>query len=58
LVVGKVKKGERLVSSSVPGYAMSAGDSAGVDWQYVIGRALESKINDDPGIVEVVVGTK
>jgi hypothetical protein len=57
-VVGKVTKGERLVSSSVPGHAMSAGDSAGVDWQYVIGRALESKIIDDPGIVEVVVGTK
>jgi hypothetical protein len=57
-VVGKVRKGERLVTSSVVGHAMSAGSSAGVDWQFVIGRALEDKINDEPGIVEVVVGTK
>ncbi len=57
-VVGKVSKGERLVSSSIPGHAMSAGDIAGVDWQYVIGRALEDKINEASGIIEVVVGTK
>jgi hypothetical protein len=37
---------------------MSAGSEAGIAWQYVIGRALEDKINDDAGIVEVVVGTK
>lgn len=57
-VIGKVKKGDRLVSSKTPGYAMSAGTVAGVDWQYVIGRALEDKIDDDRGIVEAVVGTK
>lgn len=57
-VVGKVSKGERLVSSSIPGHAMSAGSEAGINWQYVIGRALEDKINDEPGIVEVVVGAK
>lgn len=56
-VVGKVSKGERLVTSGVRGHAMGAG-KAGVDWQYVIGRALEDKINEEPGIVEVVVGTK
>lgn len=56
-VVGKVSKGERLVSSSTVGYAMGAGN-AGVDWQYVIGRALEDKINEEPGVIEAVVGTK
>jgi hypothetical protein len=57
-VIGKVKKGERLVSSAKIGYAMSAEAAAGIDWQYVIGRALEDKINDEAGIVEAVVGTK
>jgi len=57
-VVGKVSKGERLVSSGVLGHAMGAGNNAGVNWQYVIGRALEDKINDEPGVIEVVVGTK
>jgi hypothetical protein len=56
-VVGKVSKGERLVSSATPGVAMAAGQ-AGVDWQYVIGRALEDKINEDIGLIEAVVGTK
>lgn len=56
-VIGKVNKGDRLVSSNVSGHAMSAGN-AGVDWQYVIGRALEDKINNEAGIVEAVVGTK
>jgi len=62
LVVGKVNKGDRLVTSKTKGYAMSAGSSfsssAGVNWQFVVGRALEDKFNEEPGIVEVVVGTK
>lgn len=57
-VVGKVSKGDRLVSSGVPGHAMSAGSQAGIHWQYVIGRALEDKINEEAGIIEAVVGTK
>ena len=55
-VVGKVSKGDRLVSSSVPGYAMVGGD--GLNWQFVIGRALEDKTTDGNGEIEVVVGTK
>lgn len=55
-VVGKVNKGDRLVSSNVPGHAMAGGK--GLNWQYVIGRALEDKVNDEPGIIEAVVGTK
>ena len=56
-VVGKVKKGARLVTSDVPGHAMTA-DALAIDWQFIIGRALEDKINDEPGIIEGVVGTK
>ena len=55
-VVGKVNKGDRLVSSNVAGHAMAGGP--GLNWQYVIGRALEDKINEEPGIIEAVVGTK
>jgi len=57
-VVGKVSKGERLVSSSMHGHAQAAGTEAGISWQFVIGRALEDKLHDEPGIIEVVVGTK
>lgn len=55
-VVGRVNKGDRLVTSNVPGHAMAG--SAGLNWQFVIGRALEDKVNDEAGIIEVVVGTK
>lgn len=55
-VTGKVSKGDRLVSSNVPGHAMAGGD--GLNWQFVIGRALEDKINEASGIIEAVVGTK
>jgi hypothetical protein len=56
-VIGKVTKGDRLVTSNVVGYAMSS-QTSGIEWQYVIGRALEDKINDEAGIIEAVVGTK
>jgi len=57
-VIGKVSKGDRLVSSNLPGHAMSTGNTTGFDWQFVIGRALEDKDTDGPGTIEVVVGTK
>lgn len=56
-VVGKVTKGQRLVSSDVPGHATGASNHS-VASQFVIGRALVDKINDDPGIIEAVVGVK
>jgi hypothetical protein len=55
-VVGKVNKGDRLVTSGTAGHAMVATGDYG--WQHVIGRALETKINDEPGIIEVTVGAK
>ena len=56
-VVGKVSKGERLVTSNVPGHAQAAGQTpcAGT---FIVGRALVDKINDDPGVIEAVVGVK
>ena len=55
-VIGPVAKGDRLVTSDVPGYA--AAGNAGLNWQYVIGRALEDKKGDGPGMIEMVVGAK
>ena len=52
-VIGKVAKGDMLVASAVPGYAMVDNDSK---IGTVIGKAVETKVNSDKGVVEVVVG--
>ena len=52
-VIGKVAKGDMLVTSAVPGYAIVDNNpTVGT----VIGKAVGTKDNDDRGIVEVVVG--
>ena len=52
-VLGKVEKGDILVTSAIPGYAIVDNDpKAGT----IIGKALSNKLNGDKGIVEVVVG--
>ena len=56
-VIGKVSKGERLVSSDVPGLAWALGDDQ-YDTRAVIGRSLEDKNDGNEGIVEAVVGVK
>jgi hypothetical protein len=55
-VIGRVNKGERLVASATAGHAQAA--SLDADWRSIIGRALENKIDDGYGHIEVVVGTK
>ncbi len=56
-VIGKVVKGQRIVSSNTPGHAMAM--SAPADYGYaIIGRALESKDTEEAGVIEVVVGAK
>ncbi len=56
-VIGKVVKGDRLISSNTPGTAIAnSGDSP--DYRPIIGRALESKDTEDAGTIEVVVGAK
>lgn len=57
-VIGTIAKGQRLVSSNTPGHAMVAPDGIGVNWQEIIGRALESKDTEEAGTIEVVVGAK
>ena len=52
-VIGKVQKGDMLVSSAIPGYAI-VNNTPGVGT--VIGKAVGTKDNDAEGIVEVVVG--
>jgi hypothetical protein len=56
-VIGKVSKGERLVSSDVPGLAWALGDEE-YDTRAVIGRSLQDKNDGNEGIVEAVVGVK
>jgi len=56
-VIGKVAKGERLVSSDVPGVAWALGDDE-YDARAVIGRALEAKEDGDAGVIEAVIGVK
>ena len=55
-VVGTVVKGQRLVSSDLPGvakgYELNTPDFS------IFGRALENKDDDNVGIIEVVVGVK
>lgn len=55
-VIGQVKKGDRLVTSNVPGHAQASDNTT--DYRTVIGRALQSKQNLQAGIIEIVVGTK
>lgn len=58
-VVGTVNKGDRLVTTSeYPGHARAAAPDDHYGYQHVVGRALESKINREPGLIEIVVGAK
>jgi hypothetical protein len=52
-VIGKVHKGDMLITSAIPGYAIVNNDPKVGS---VIGKALESKDDDGKGIIEVVVG--
>jgi hypothetical protein len=57
-VIGKISKGQRLVTSSVAGHARAAFASELVDYRRIIGRALTSKETEEVGLIEVVVGAK
>jgi len=52
-VLGKASKGDLLVSSAIPGYAVVNNDPR---IGTVIGKALEDKPSDSKGIIEIVVG--
>lgn len=53
-VVGKIQKGDLLVTSKIPGVAVSAGEDARTGT--VIGKALETYDSDHIGTIEVAVG--
>ena len=52
-VIGKVNKGDMLVTSAIPGYAI-VNNTPGVGT--VIGKALENKPDANKGTIEIVVG--
>lgn len=57
-VIGQVTKGDRLVTSEQPGHARAVNAGDDFNAMHIIGRALETKINDDAGLIEIVVGAK
>ena len=52
-VIGMVRKGQMLVTSSTEGFASA---STNPEIGTVIGKALETRTSGDQGIIEVVVG--
>ena len=52
-VIGKVRKGDMLVTAAKPGYAIVDNDPK---LGTVIGKAVTEKLDDGYGVVEVVVG--
>ena len=52
-VLGKVNKGDILVTSAIPGYAIADNNPA---YGTIIGKAVGSKDDDGKGFVEVLVG--
>ena len=57
-VIGIANKGDRLVTSTTPGHARAISDGDDCTYQHVIGRAIDTKINDEPGLIEIAVGVK
>lgn len=52
-VIGKVNKGDLIVTSAIPGYGIVDNDPR---IGTIIGKAIEIKTDDGRGVVEVVVG--
>jgi hypothetical protein len=52
-VLGRVSKGDTLVTSAIPGYAIVDNDPRNGT---IIGKAVGEKTNESKGIVEIVVG--
>ena len=57
-VIGTINKGDRIISSSVPGHGQSEKNVSEYTYQHVVGRAVESKTSTGEGTVEVIVGVK
>jgi hypothetical protein len=57
-VVGTVNKGDRLVTSSIPGVARKVEMKDIKSSLQIIGRALQDKTTTEVGLVDIVVGVK
>jgi len=55
---GKVQKGQRIVSSEIPGVAKAAHSLNSEQYLAIVGRALESKDTEDEGLLLVAIGVK
>jgi len=55
MVVGQINKGDRLVTSDIPGVAMRMPANTTISG-VLIGKALQSYDSDQPGVIEVAVG--
>lgn len=53
-VVGTIEKGDLLITSSIPGVAISAGGNASVGT--IVGKALKNYDSDHIGTIEIAVG--
>ena len=54
-VVGDIKKGDRLVSSDIPGVAKKL-NPAEYQPGCILGKALENYSSSEPGVIEVIGG--
>jgi len=57
-VSGSVSKGDRLVSSSLPGVAQLIEDENNIDYRAVIGRSLVDKTSEEVEIIPIAIGVK
>jgi hypothetical protein len=55
-VVGEIRKGDMMVTSSTPGHAEAWHEEGDPPMGSVIGKALENKTDSGEGVIEVVVG--
>ena len=54
-VVGRIQKGDILITSGIPGYAVSAESGRQAPAASIIGKALENKVTDVPGVIMAVI---
>jgi len=54
-VIGNVNKGDVLVASDTPGYAMVGAMPHTLSPLQIVGRALETKTDAQPGVIEILV---
>jgi len=54
-VIGPVKKGDVLITSSRPGFAMASDQPHFVSASCMVGKALQDHLTPSEGVIEVVV---